>query len=1013
MSPVLLRAEGQSSTDAHLAAHQICQEGVLNPVSPEMWTMFHFGDNFQADPNQGTLGLSIPIFTYSDERFNIPIELCYNTAGGYRPNVQGGPFGMGWTLSCLGAITREIRGVADEEGWTNTGMYGFLNKHHGTGYPEPSGPSVYGWASVYDSTAVCLKAPGNFSHDIRNNYFRDFAYTGKAGADFMPIWSYNGIGGNTPSFETLPDIFHFTFLGRSGSFFLLPDRSVQVFGTQDSPLNYSITVSLNQDGFFSFIITTEDNYVYTFGGSDATIENSISRDGQNQTDDLSLNGTWRLSSIASPDGRTVTFKYEEDMFTRTLTPNITIDNSDLYSTYHYPEQGDDPPSSEDEHRNLHYEISGVTTSEVHSRLLTKIVIGGRDSILFTYGSARCEQGADPVKSKKLESITICSIGSSQPLRSAFLSYHLTGTGSGANYPSTGYGVTLLSSVTIPGFGRWSMSYDSEAQTFPPLSSRAIDWMGYHNGNTSQNSSDDLFCPSLVTVKNHLNRNWMLTLRQGNLAAARMGMLISISYPTGGRSDFEYELNDYSRDTAYERTIPGVSAPGYGIRISRIINRDADGRAVGIRNFSYIGLDGRSSGRQLWRPALYVGYSAKTNILNSITHETLSTADAFPYSRGVFIEYDRVLETVSGGQSFAGASITERRYDSYSSLGCRDVTSAWSGEYHFDYPGGWYYELIEEHPASAATRADLDMYLQSRRGGRVIWECEYSDDTYHPVRSTEYTYNTYTQQSDYASGADMQFAHFLTYTISLQDPWLASSETTEYAPDGSTLLTKETTRSLDNYYRLGCETLTDSAGGTISTHYEWFPYCPAMLSKMLVVRNNSVIAEGVWRQYESITNHPSLYVPICIKTADPGGSPSSPTWRTESTCSRWSARGLPLEICDKAGLPTALVWAWDGMYLAAKVVGKSFTDIVTAVPSLQGGVLAGNLTQSAESSIRALQTADVSTYTWNPLVGLNSVSGASGKTSFFSYDGAGRLSSVQNHAGTTLVSYQYNILTNNQ
>ena len=222
-----------------------------------------------------------------------------------------------------------------------------------------------------------------------------------------------------------------------------------------------------------------------------------------------------------------------------------------------------------------------------------------------------------------------------------------------------------------------MSYDSEAQTFPPLSSRAIDWMGYHNGNTSQNSSDDLFCPSLVTVKNHLNRNWMLTLRQGNLAAARMGMLISISYPTGGRSDFEYELNDYSRDTAYERTIPGVSAPGYGIRISRIINRDADGRAVGIRNFSYIGLDGRSSGRQLWRPALYVGYSAKTNILNSITHETLSTADAFPYSRGVFIEYDRVLETVSGGQSFAGASITERRYDSYSSLGCRDVTSAWS------------------------------------------------------------------------------------------------------------------------------------------------------------------------------------------------------------------------------------------------------------------------------------------------------------------------------------------------
>ena len=85
--------------DPHLAAHQICQDGVLNPSSPEMWTIFHFGDNFQTDPNQGTLGLRIPIFHYTDERFDIPVELCYNTAGGYRPNIQAGPFGLGWTLS--------------------------------------------------------------------------------------------------------------------------------------------------------------------------------------------------------------------------------------------------------------------------------------------------------------------------------------------------------------------------------------------------------------------------------------------------------------------------------------------------------------------------------------------------------------------------------------------------------------------------------------------------------------------------------------------------------------------------------------------------------------------------------------------------------------------------------------------------------------------------------------------------------------------------------------------------
>ena len=56
--------------DAHgrLTVYQICQDGVLNPLSPEMWTMFRFGDNFQVNPNQGTLGLSIPVYHYSEDR---------------------------------------------------------------------------------------------------------------------------------------------------------------------------------------------------------------------------------------------------------------------------------------------------------------------------------------------------------------------------------------------------------------------------------------------------------------------------------------------------------------------------------------------------------------------------------------------------------------------------------------------------------------------------------------------------------------------------------------------------------------------------------------------------------------------------------------------------------------------------------------------------------------------------------------------------------------------------------
>ena len=164
-----IAANASGIPDSHQAAHQLFQDGVLNPVSPEMWTMFHFGDNFQADPNQGTIGLSIPIYTYSDERFTIPVNLCYNTAGGYRPSMQAGPEGLGWTLSCLGAVTREVRGIADEEGIIETGMYGFKSKFHHYNDANLSPPNVYGWGSVYDSTYVSTLFPGCNSFDIRRH----------------------------------------------------------------------------------------------------------------------------------------------------------------------------------------------------------------------------------------------------------------------------------------------------------------------------------------------------------------------------------------------------------------------------------------------------------------------------------------------------------------------------------------------------------------------------------------------------------------------------------------------------------------------------------------------------------------------------------------------------------------------------------------------------------------------------------------------------------------------------
>ena len=848
---------------------------------------------------------------------------------------------------------------------------------------------------------------------IRRNYFRDFAFTGKTGAEYTPIWTYNGIGDNIPSFETLPDVFHFSFLGRSGSFVLQPGKQVAVFGTADSPLNYTVEVVLDRSsgGIFSIAITTDDNYVYTFGGHASAIESATSSDGMNTTDDLTLRGTWRLTSIEAPDGRTVEFSYSQRMITRTVTPTYTYDYSDYYSTYHDPEEGVDPPSVEEQFRNLLHIQNTPTTSEVNTCLLTSIRIPSRAEILFSYGAARCETSADAQSAKKLERIAVRSLQSNTTVRSAFLCYHLTGTASEASYPSTGSGITLLSSVFIPGEGCWTMHYDSETDSFPDMGTRAIDWMGFHNGNPNQ-----VFCPALATAGNTLDNSWKLSMRQGSLAAARMGMLTSVVYPTGGRSDFEYELNDYSTDVAYERTIPNGADPGYGIRISRIVNRDADGHQAGSRSFSYIMEDGHSSGKLLWRPTLYSYYEMQSMYFNKITRKTLSTSDSFPYSRGVFIEYSRVLETVEGKSSSAGAAITERIYESYQANDCRDYTENWATGYSFPILGSWFFQLLGESPANRTARQEFNAYLQSRYGGMILRETEYSDDLYHPVQSTFNTYNYYTRNVACMRFADMQYGYLTDYCISLQDPWLSQTQVTDYSPAGAVIMTVTTDKTLDSSFRPATEQSTDSSGCVVTTSWEWLPACPSQLSQLLVVRSlpggSSVISEGVKRTYATIQGHPGLYVPVLVETADPGGSPSTPSWRTECSCDCWTDKGLPRDIADKSGIHTAIVWGWGGMYPVMKVIGKTFNEVALADQSLSTGVLAGDISASQENTARSLLTAQVETMRWQPLVGMKSSSGASGKTTHYTYDTAGRLSGISNDSEDSLYTYIYGIYTIN-
>ena len=88
------------------------QKSFCEVSSPEAFAMTKYGAT-HSSMYTGAFSYNIPIYTYKDIDFEIPIGLGYHFDG-FRPLQGSGSMGYGWYLNVGGAITREVRGVPDE-----------------------------------------------------------------------------------------------------------------------------------------------------------------------------------------------------------------------------------------------------------------------------------------------------------------------------------------------------------------------------------------------------------------------------------------------------------------------------------------------------------------------------------------------------------------------------------------------------------------------------------------------------------------------------------------------------------------------------------------------------------------------------------------------------------------------------------------------------------------------------------------------------------------------------------
>ncbi|CAM3049910.1 hypothetical protein DRF59_16280 [Chryseobacterium flavum] len=144
-----------------------------------------------------------------------------------------------------------------------------------------------------------------------------------------------------------------------------------------------------------------------------------------------------------------------------------------------------------------------------------------------------------------------------------------------------------------------------------------------------------------------------------------------------------------------------------------------------------------------------------------------------------------------------------------------------------------------------------------------------------------------------------------------------------------------------------------------------------------------------------------------------------TARTEVSYDKYDAKGNILQYTTKEGVPVAIVWGYNNTQPIAKVEGATYDQLVslgviTAIvdasnadalnPAQEGALITALDTFRKNTGLSGYQ---ISTYTYNPLIGVTSITPPSGIRESYIYDTANRLEKVVDVNGNVLKEMKYN------
>jgi Family of unknown function (DUF5977) len=536
------------------------QNALPNIMSPGVATLGKYG-TYNINYYTGTPNISIPLHDISENGIQVPISLSYD-ASGFIPNKSSGQVGLNWTLMAGGAITRVVNSVPDEKYNPNPSL-GEQLTHTDKGY-------IYGQLNAGLASYT--------SEYIRKLDFLNYA---------VPL---NNPPLNGLAYEYSPDIFSFNFLGHSGKFFLdntgtvrvCSDRRYKVDLTEFKTLyDFQNVITVNNGDLNTYVVSrikiiSDDGYQFTFGGALNTVELNFSYPDASAKAVDPLSGkinAWYLTKVLTPDGNEITFNYE------TYTNDNIVALTNIFTAA--PGNWDQKDAGFMDIKlfwnhsiNITDENGNVATSntrdvlykslikvcylkEIKSKLQTvSFNYSQTDATKKFYGTSVAANALTffdknlKYYTKKLDQIQITdNLNTSAPFGNGHIQFFPITKAINFAYDFNGNSLTgyrmFLKDVSVNNTAKYVVNYDP-GQLPDPLT-RGVDIWGFYNG---MNGNTDLIGDPMIAsgTPGEYETNFVFNAndRLAKTNVLSVGLLKSITYPTGGLTEFTFENHTYSK-----------------------------------------------------------------------------------------------------------------------------------------------------------------------------------------------------------------------------------------------------------------------------------------------------------------------------------------------------------------------------------------------------------------------------------------------------------------------------------